>query len=143
MRNDSFDYEFIVTLKDVNMYSTVYFCRYFEWQGICRERWFYECISADMLAPLGTFITKNAQQQYIQEIFAFQKVECEVSTCSIKQCSFSLLFKFFVDGKLVSKGSQQIVFTNKNKKITRLPESIIEKIRAYELHPDSSSLFSS
>jgi enediyne biosynthesis thioesterase len=122
-----------IYLKDSNATGNVYFARYFEWQGICREKWFFECIAADMLQTIGVFITKEAQQSFMHETYAFQKVECEVNTYAIRQCSFSLLFKFFVAGELVSVGHQQIVFANLNKKIARLPAHIIEKIRQYEV----------
>jgi enediyne biosynthesis thioesterase len=128
----TFKHSFDVYLKDSNATGNIYFARYFEWQGICREKWFFECISADMLQHLGAFITKEAQQNYIHETFAFQKIECEINTFAIKQCSFSLLFRFFVEGQLVSTGYQQIVFANLSKKITRLPADIIDKIRLYE-----------
>ncbi|WP_211465325.1 acyl-CoA thioesterase [Collimonas silvisoli] len=129
----TFRHSIDVYLKDSNATGNIYFARHFEWQGICRERWFFECISADMLQSLGVFITKEAQQQYVCETFAFQKIECEVNTFAIKQCSFSLSFRFLVDGKLVATGHQQIVFANKEKKISRLPEHILEKIREYEI----------
>ena len=125
-----------IYLKDSNATGNVYFARYFEWQGICREKWFFDCISADMLQPLGVFITKEAQQKYVQETYAFQKVECELNTFAIKQCSFSLLFRFFVAGQLVAIGHQQMVFANLDKKITRLPAHVIEKIRLYEATED-------
>lgn len=128
----TFHHSIDIYLKDSNATGNIYFARYFEWQGVCREKWFFECISADMLQPLGVFITKEAQQKYLQETFAFQRVECEVNTFAIKQCSFSLLFRFFVDGQLVSTGRQEIVFANLSKKISRLPSYVIEKIRLYE-----------
>ena len=80
----------------------------------------------------GVFITKDAHQEYVHETFPFQQVDCEVNTFAIRQCSFSLSFRFYVGGKLVSKGYQQIVFANQEKKIARLPEAILEKIREYE-----------
>jgi acyl-CoA thioesterase FadM len=129
----TFHHSIDVYLKDSNATGNIYFARHFEWQGICRERWFFECISADMLQSLGVFITKEAQQQYVCETFAFQKIECEVNTFAVKQCSFSLAFRFLVEGKLVATGHQQIVFANKEKKISRLPEHILEKIRQYEI----------
>lgn len=132
LQRKTFRHSIDIYLKDSNATGNIYFARYFEWQGICRERWFHECVSADMLEPLGVFITKDAHQKYIRETFAFQRVDCEVTTFSIKQCTFSLLFRFFVEGKLVSTGHQQIVFANKDKKITRLPAHILEKIRQYE-----------
>jgi enediyne biosynthesis thioesterase len=127
----TFQHSIDIYLKDSNATGNIYFSRYFEWQGICREKWFFECISADMLQPLGIFITKEAQQKYVRETFAFQRIDCEVNTFAIKQCSFSLLFRFFVAGQLVSTGHQQIVFANLHKKIVRLLEDVIEKIRLY------------
>jgi len=125
-----------IYLKDSNAYTNTYFARYFEWQGICRERWFHQCISADMLQAQGVFITKHAHQEYIQETFPFQTVECKMNTFDIKQCSFSLLFQFYVDGKSVSTGYQKIVFADHDKKIIRLPDHILEKIRQFELPPE-------
>jgi hypothetical protein len=51
-----------IFLKDSNAYTNTYFSRYFEWQGICRERWFFTSIQADMLQNEGVFITKRAHQ---------------------------------------------------------------------------------
>ena len=128
----TFHHSIDVYLKDSNATGNIYFARYFEWQGICREKWFFECIAPDMLQSLGVFVTKEAQQKYIQETFAFQRVDCEVNTFAIKQCSFSLLFQFYVNEKLVSTGHQQIVFANLEKKIERLPADVIHKIKRYE-----------
>lgn len=122
-----------IYLKDSNAYANTYFARYFEWQGICRERWFHKCISSDMLQADGVFVTKNANQDYVRETFPFQTVECELNTYDVKQCSFSLAFRFFVDGSLVAKGSQQIVFARQDKRIQRLPEHVLEKVRQYAL----------
>jgi enediyne core biosynthesis thioesterase len=57
----TFKHSIDVYLKDSNATGNIYFARYFEWQGICREKWFFECISADMLQSLGVFINKEAQ----------------------------------------------------------------------------------
>ncbi len=134
----TFHHTIEIYLKDSNAYANTYFARYFEWQGVCRERWFFECISRDMLQSEGIFITKHAEQDYIRETFPFQKVECTLNTFSIKRCSFCLLFRFFVGGELVSSGYQQIVFANHDKRITPLPDSIIAKIRQYEMLGTSS-----
>ncbi len=134
----TFKHSIDIYLKDSNAYANTYFSRYFEWQGICRERWFHKCISSDMLQTEGVFITKNAHQDYVRETFPFQTVDCELNTYDVKQCSFSLAFRFFVDGSLVSKGSQQIVFARQDKRIQRLPEHILEKVRKYELPEEST-----
>jgi enediyne core biosynthesis thioesterase len=129
----TFRHSIDIYLKDSNAYANTYFSRYFEWQGICRERWFHQCISADMLQTQGVFITKNAHQDYIRETFPFQTIQCELNSQDVKQCSFNLVFRFFVDDSLVSSGLQQIVFASHNKRIQRLPEHILEKVRKYEM----------
>ncbi len=134
-RNDlqTFEHNIDIYLKESNAYGNTYFARYFEWQGICRERWFHRCISADMLQNQGVFITKRAHQDYMQETFPFQTVQCEVNTFEVKSCSFYLLFRFLIDGKPVSQGYQQIVFASHDKRIQRLPAHILKKVRTYEM----------
>ncbi len=123
---------FETTLKHSNATQNVYFSNFFEWQGATRERWFFECISNDMLQHLGVFITKKAHNEYLKEAFPFQKVTCELNSFSIQKCSFHLLFRFFIDNELASTGYQQIVFANKEKRIARLPDHILNKIRKFE-----------
>lgn len=120
-----------VYLKDSNAYQNTYFARYFEWQGICRERWFHSCISADMLNAEGEFITKSAHQNYLRSTFPFQTVNCYLTTFNVRKCAFSLWFEFFAQGELVSTGYQEIVFAS-DKKIARLPDALIEKIKQYD-----------
>ncbi len=121
-----------IYLKDSNAYGNTYFARYFEWQGICRERWFQRHVAPDMLQTRGVLITKSAHLDYVQETLPFQQVECHLNTYDIKQCSFKLLFRFYVDGKLVSRGYQQIVFTDLSKKIARFPQEVLDGVRRYE-----------
>jgi acyl-CoA thioesterase FadM len=128
----TFHHTIDISLKDSNAYGNTYFSRYFEWQGICREQWYFQCFPFDWLQTLGVLFTKKAHQEYAQETFPFQKVECRLNAYNIKQCSFNLLFRFYVDGKLVSKGYQQIVYANRDKKIVRFPDGMREKIREYE-----------
>ena len=83
-----------IYLKDSNAFMNTYFARYFEWQGVCRERWFHECIHGNLLATGGVFITKRAHQEYVQETFPFQRVDCYLNTFQVRQCSAYLLFRF-------------------------------------------------
>ena len=64
----TFRHHIDIYLKDSNAYANTYFSRYFEWQGVCRERWFHQCVRADMLQQEGVFITKRAHQEY-QHLF--------------------------------------------------------------------------
>lgn len=127
----TFTHSMTVYLKDSNAYGNTYFARYFEWQGICREKWFFECISRDMLQKEGVFITKHAEQDYLQETFPFQDISCELNAYDLKKCSFWLEFRFFAEGKPVSVGRQQIVFAGHDRKIKALPAAVIELIQRY------------
>lgn len=131
----TFRHTFDIYLKDSNAYTNTYFSRYFEWQGVCRERWFHQCISQDMLQSQGVFITKRAHTEYLQETYPFQSVECELNAGDVRHCSFYLLFRFSVAGSLVATGFQQIVFARHDKRIQRLPQEILDRIREYELRP--------
>ncbi len=128
----TYNQKFETTLKHSNATQNVYFSNFFEWQGAARERWFYECISSDMLQDQGVFITKKAHNEFIREAFPFQTVHCELNSFDIQRCSFYLLFRFIIDGELASMGYQQIVFANKEKRISRLPDKILEKISAFD-----------
>lgn len=129
----TFRHHIDIYLKDSNAYANTYFSRYFEWQGVCRERWFHQCVRADMLQQEGVFITKRAHQEYLQETFPFQTVDCQLNTYEVKQCSFYLVFQFLVNGAQVSNGYQQIVFASHDKRIKRLPEDVLATLREYEL----------
>ena len=127
----TFHHKLSIFLKDSNAYGNTYFARYFEWQGICREKWFYECISRDMLQAEGVFITKHAQNDYLQETFPFQEVSCEVNAYDVRKCSFWLEFRFYADGHPVAVGRQQIVFANHAKQISAQPELVLKRIKRY------------
>jgi enediyne core biosynthesis thioesterase len=135
----TFRHSIDIYLKDSNAYGNTYFARYFEWQGICRERWLQRCIAADLMQPQGVLITKTANTDYVRETFPFQTVECELNTRQVKNCSVTLVFRFMVAGSIVGKGSQQIVFAAHDKRIRRWPEPVLENLRKYELPEVSAS----
>jgi acyl-CoA thioesterase FadM len=130
----TFVYDFVSYLKDSNAYGNNYFAKYFEWQGVCREAWFYNCIAQDFLQSTGSFLTKSAHSTYKKETFPFQKIRCFVNVRELKYASFYLDFCFcdFQDESIVfADGYQHIVFVNKNHKPTKLPLFALEKITQY------------
>lgn len=128
----TFSHALTVYLKDSNAYGNTYFARHFEWQGICRERWFFECIARDMLQDEGVFITKRAEQDYLQESFPFQDVHCELNSYAVRKCSFWLEFRFYCGGQPIATGRQQIVFASRDRQIKALPETVLKRIRRYQ-----------
>jgi acyl-CoA thioesterase FadM len=128
----TFECNLSTSLKHSNATQNIYFSNYVEWQGAVRERWFYERISPDMLQKEGVFVTKEVQQHYLNEAFPFQVVDCYLNSFHVQRCSFWLMFRFFSGGKLLSYGCQHVVFTDHEKKISRLSSDVIMKIKQYE-----------
>ncbi|MGR0116444.1 acyl-CoA thioesterase [Ralstonia pseudosolanacearum] len=129
----TFHYAFDVYLKDSNAFANTYFARYFEWQGVMRERWFHECIDANMMGGGAIFMTKRAHQEFVEETFPFQRVDCYLNTFRVRPCSAYLVFRFMSEGRLVSLGYQQIVFAGTDRSIRRLPERVMQRAKDYEL----------
>ncbi len=129
--SNTYEYSFDTTLKHSNATQNIYFSNYVEWQGVVRERWFFDCIDASMLQSEGVFVTKQVHQHYIKEEFPFRTIICRLNTFCIQRCSFRLLFRFYSDGDLISYGYQHIAFTSHLKKIRKLPKPVIEKIESF------------
>lgn len=131
---NTWQYELTPYLKDSNAYGNIYFARYFEWQGLCREKWFNECVCHDMFELKGSLVTRSAANDYIASIFPFQKVRCLLNTQHIKAASFDLVFRFYdqESNKLLSMGRQKIALIDSgSKKPVRFPKDILEKVRFY------------
>ena len=124
--------EFFASLKQSNATQNIYFSNYIEWQGAMRERWFFEEISQDMLQNTGVFVTKRVEHNYLREGFPFQTIRCELNTANIQKCSFTLVFRFFIDSELLGEGRQRIAFLNHQKKPTKLPNAVLDKLRSFE-----------
>lgn len=132
LASKSYKQTFHPTLKHSNATQNIYFSNYIEWQGMVRERWFFECVDEQMLQNRGVFVTKMVHQDYFKEGFPFQEIVCMLNTFDVHRCSFNLMFRFYCADKLISSGYQKIAFTNHNKKVTRLPQSILDRIRTFE-----------
>ena len=131
---NTWQYELTPYLKDSNAYGNIYFARYFEWQGLCREKWFSECVCHNMFELKGSLVTRSAANDYIASIFPFQKVRCLLNTQNIKAASFDLVFRFYdmESNQLLSIGRQKIaLIDSERKKPVRFPKEILDKVRFY------------
>lgn len=130
--NKTFTLDFFASLKQSNATQNIYFSNYIEWQGAVREKWFYECISRDMLQSEGVFVTKMVEQEYFLEGYPFQTIRCDLNVIDIQRCSFRLIFRFYIEDKLVGIGKQKIAFLNHEKRLTRLPLVARNRMKGYE-----------
>jgi len=133
MKNDSFNYDFIVTLKDVNMYGTAYFARYFEWQGICRELYFITVPNFQEILRDVVLVTKYAWNDYRKQIHVFDHLLVKVQNRSIKRSSFEMMFTYInkKTNEVVSVGGETLIFMNSKGNIVRIPEGIIQVIKKH------------
>ena len=133
MKNESFDYEFIVTLKDVNMYGTVYFARYFEWQGVCRELYFTTVEGWQGILKDIALVTKYAWNDYKKQIHVFDQIVVKVQNRKIKKGSFEMMFTYINKrtNEIVSVGGETLVFMNSNGRIVGIPDGIIKVIQKH------------
>lgn len=134
-RTQTFRYEITPYLKDSNSYGNIYFSRYFEWQGVCREKWFTECIYSNMFDMESAFLTKAAHNSYKEEVLPFQTIVCLLNIKNLKHTSFDLVFRFYNKETevLVSTGYQTVVFIDStDKRIKKLSQEVIEKVKKFE-----------
>lgn len=123
-------------LKDINIYGTGYFSRYFEWQGIAREEYFLTLKNADELMKSGVkLITRKAWNDYINHCFVFDKISIKIQNTNIKKYSFEMVFTFFNSSnkKIISTGGQLIAFADPSGKLMKIPQPIIDVITNHQL----------
>ncbi|MDE1920516.1 MAG: thioesterase family protein [Candidatus Omnitrophica bacterium] len=127
MKKDTFEYEITVTLKDINMYGTVYFSRYFEWQGICRELYFITLKNYEEVLNNITMVTKYAWNDYKRQIHAFEQILIRVQNRDIKKSSFEMMFTYINKrtNEIVSIGGETLIFIDNNGRIIKIPDRIV------------------
>ena len=133
MRKDIFNYELTVTLKDINMYGTVYFARYFEWQGVCRELYFTTVEGWQGILKDIALVTKYAWNDYKKQIHVFDQIVVKVQNRKIKKGSFEMMFTYINKrtNEIVSVGGETLVFMNSNGRIVGIPDGIIKVIQKH------------
>lgn len=128
--------KFIYTTKaylgDVNVFGTVYFARYFDWQGKAREEFFQLVPDHERLITSGiVLVTKNASIEYIQSVRLFDEVVIEVTTNNVKKFSFELVFRYYIKRlindpktKGISAIAREKICFVKNSEVTGKPEVV-------------------
>lgn len=135
-KSSVFSTEIIAYLKDINIYGTVYFSRYFEWQGIAREEYFMTVSNYQSLMQDGTrLITKKAWNDYINHCLVFDKVLICIQNTNIKKFSFEMLFTFYNSSskEIISKGGQTLVFSDSLGRLIKIPQPILDVILKHQL----------
>lgn len=130
-----FIFDTVVYLKDVNIYGTAYFSRYFDWQGMAREQYFMTVKDYQSIMTSGIkLITRRAWVDYENHCGVFDNLIIKIQNKNIKKVSFEMLFTYFNKhtGKLIATGGQVLVFSDSADKLTPIPGLILDVILKHQ-----------
>ncbi len=121
-----FCYTTYVSVGDTNCFGTVYFTRYFEWQGRAREAFFRRIVptfDALLAAGYGVF-TVEAEMEFLMDLHVFEPVEITLELSRLQRTSVEVVFTFHRGRQLTALGRQRLVFVNPQGQPTALPEEL-------------------
>lgn len=135
-RDKAFVYEKQVYLSDTNAVGNTYFAKYFEWQGIVRESFFFKCLFPDPAAFAKSgikLITAEAHMKYKHETVLLDKVVIKLTMGKVRRASAELLFTFRDKNtnKLIGEGSQVVVFADNTGKPIPMPDVVIKNLKPF------------
>jgi enediyne core biosynthesis thioesterase len=129
-----FDYRHLVTFGDTNTAGSVYFAKYFVWQGECREKLlaqFYPEFVNDLRQGFY-MITEFAHQDFLGEATLFDQLVIRLTVVALTRSRIEFEFEFVreQDGKLLARGRQAVLWTNQQHRPSLMPDKLYETTAA-------------
>lgn len=123
-----YEYEQLVTFRDTNLVGNVYFSKYFDWQGQCREALLlehYPMITEDLKQGFG-MATEFAHMIYHQEAFLNDRIIVRMYVPELSRSRIAFNFKFYrkADEAFLAEGNQAIIWINAQHKPSLMPEKL-------------------
>src|ERR1700722_19659249 len=115
----TWEYKKLICFKDVTIYGTSYFSRYFEWMGEAREIYYTHVHEYKSLGVKGiALVTKSASIDYINPIYAFDEIKISIYNSSFKSLSFQMNFDIhnLTNNTLAAQGNNVLIFINADRK---------------------------
>ena len=130
-----FEYRHLVTFGDTNSAGSVYFAKYFAWQGECREKLlaqFYPEFAEDLKQGFG-MTTEFAHQDFFSEAALFAQLLIRLTVTALTRSRIEFEFEFIraQDGKLLGRGRQAVVWTNSQHHPSLMPDKLYETTANY------------
>lgn len=124
--NPPFRYDTYVSVADTNCFGTVYFTRYFEWQGRAREAFFRSIVPTfDALLQSGyRVLTVAASMEYFEDLQVFEPLVITVALARLQRVSVELVFAFHRADRSIALGRQRLVLVSPQGQPTALPEAV-------------------
>jgi enediyne biosynthesis thioesterase len=125
-----FECRHLVTFGDTNIAGSVYFARYFHWQGECRERLlaeFYPEFPRDLRQGFS-LITEFAHLDFFHEATLFDTVTVRLTVSSLSRSRIEFAFEFVrePDRQLLARGAQAVIWTNPQRHPSLMPDRLFD-----------------
>jgi len=128
MQSPLFEYEYVVTMGDVNTMENCYFLKYFELQGHVRELWLKQYLSnCNEVLANHLLSTKSAHCDYKIPFFLYDTIVVRFHVSDLQRVSVNLHFDFYQKGSdiLHATGLQQVVCKDLARKTCRMPAELM------------------
>lgn len=129
-----FRYETRVFVADTNCFGTVYFARYFEWQGRAREAFFRSALpNFQALVDAGyRLLTVKAMMRYRRELRLFDPLTISIEILELRLTTLLLRFSFF-RGKQepIGVGHQRLVLTDRDGRPVKIPDDVRHRLQPF------------
>jgi enediyne core biosynthesis thioesterase len=125
----------LVTFGDTNAAGSVYFAKYFAWQGECREKLlaqFYPEFANDLKQGFG-MTTEFARQDFSSEATLFDQLLIRLTVTALTRSRIEFEFEFVreQDGRLLGRGTQAVIWTNPQHRPSLMPDKLYEAATNY------------
>jgi len=130
-----YEYRRIVTFDDTNSVGNVYFAKFFQWMGSCREvitAEHYPELVDDRKRGFG-FATEFAHIDYKHECFLFDKILIKMSVSDLSRTRIEFSFDFLNENKntLLATGKQAVIWVNPQHRPSIMPDKLFNSIVDY------------
>ena len=129
-----FHYDTRVFVADTNCFGTVYFARYFEWQGRAREVFFRAALpNFPALMDAGyRLLTVEATMRYVRELRLADALTIEVEVLWLHATTLALRLAFFRDpDEPVGLGHQRLVLTARDGRPVKIPDDLRQRLQPF------------
>ena len=130
-----YEYHHLVTFDDTNSVGNVYFARFFQWMGSCREvitAEHYPELVTDIKRGFG-FATEFAHIDYAQECFLFDKILIKMKVTDLSRTRIEFTFDFvnIKEQSVVATGKQAVIWVNPQHRPSIMPDKLYDSIVEY------------
>ena len=136
-RNKTFKYHRTIHLSDTNMFGSVYFARFFEFQGEAREEFLQYFMGQDLVPFMKErygMVTVEANCQYKSPLYLYDDITVDIQVAVLKRAKFKLIFTIKNDSSnnIAAVAEQWIGFTSSNGTPISIPEIVLRNLKKHQ-----------